>query len=76
MHRGHGRLALSVYGSWPAGLDWMDDQRLAVTRHPDAATLHAAVQVATTSVLLEEGIKRGEEIGHARGSVARRTSTI
>jgi len=40
------------------------------TRHPDAATLHAAVQLAAAPVLLEEGVERGEEIGHGSGSVA------
>jgi len=37
------------------------DVRPAVTRHPDAATVHAAVQLAAPAVLLHEGAERGEE---------------
>jgi len=40
------------------------DTRPAVTRHPDAATLHTAVQITAAAVLLQEGIKRGEKSGH------------
>ncbi len=41
-----------------SALDRVHDVRPAVTRYPDAAILHAAVQVATTSVLLEERVDR------------------
>ena len=41
----------------------MRDAGLAVTRHPDALTVHAAVQLAATAVLLHEGVKGGEEGG-------------
>lgn len=44
-------------------LDRMRDAGLAVTRHPDALTVHAAVQLAATAVLLHEGVKGGEEGG-------------
>ena len=64
------RFSLPVGTSRLGGLDRLHDVRPAITRHPDAPVLHAAVQLAAAPVLLEEGVERGEEIGHGSGSVA------
>jgi hypothetical protein len=40
------------------------DAGSAVARHPNALTIHAAVQLATAAVLLHEGVEGGEEFGH------------
>jgi hypothetical protein len=56
-----GRGTDSVYrirASRLGGLDRVHDVGSTVAGHPDPATLHAAVQVATTSVLLEERVDR------------------
>jgi hypothetical protein len=42
----------------------MRDPAAAVTGHPDALIIHAAVQLAAAAVLLQEGVKGGEECGH------------
>jgi len=43
----------------------MRDAGPAVARHPDALTIHAAVQLAAAAVLLQEGVEGGEE-NHGR----------
>ncbi len=51
-------------------LYWVHDVRSAVTRHPNMVSLYTAIQIPASTVLLEEGVERGEEIGHGSGSVA------
>jgi hypothetical protein len=42
----------------------MHDTAPAVARQPDALTINATVQLTAAAVLLEEGVKGGEQLGH------------
>ncbi len=46
------------------GLDRMRDGRTAVAGHPDVLLVHAAIEVTTPPVFLQEGVEGGEQVRH------------
>jgi len=42
----------------------MHDGRAAVARHPDAFSLHTAVEITAATMLLQESVERGEQVRH------------
>jgi hypothetical protein len=48
----------------PEGVEPVRDPGAAVARHPDPLALDATVQLPAPAVLLQEGVERGEQLGH------------
>jgi len=67
LHEGHAREChnsiLPLGASGPVELGWLNRMRDAgptLARHPDALTIHAAVQLAAAAVFLDKCVEGGE----------------